>query len=403
MKHLDLSNFPLLSDPITQRLFSALTNAEIEAKFVGGCVRDALLGSATDDIDIAVAATPDEVTQALQKAYIKVVPTGLDHGTVTAVVDGRPFQITSLRADTETHGRHATVTFGTSWEEDAKRRDFTFNAIYADIDGNLYDPFNGIVDLDAKHVRFIGSPEKRIKEDYLRILRYFRFHARFGDEDYDPKAHQAILENLDGFAKLSRERVRDEFLKLLQANDPTLALEMMDETGVLPLVISEIFALEPLARLVALEEKYQTRLSFMRRLFILIPESACEKGVAQSLKLSNKQSGYLTYCRRRLHTYQQESEPSLSRLYRDGVETFQDLVLVTAALSNSSTDLTETLELAQNWTSPQFPLTGEDLLDLGLPPGPKIGKLLKTCEKWWVSEGFRPTKQACLAFVKETL
>ncbi len=243
---------PWLHEPVVQRLLGALTAAGIEARFVGGCVRDAILGIDGGDIDLATPARPDAVIAALKQAKIKTVPTGLAHGTVTAVVPPRTFEITTLRRDVETDGRHAVVAFGAGWDEDAARRDFTINAIYLGADGTLYDPVGGRVDLAARRVRFVGDPATRIAEDVLRVLRYYRFEARFGSSEGDAAARAACRDAVPQLATLSAERVSREFMRLLVAPDPIRALAMMRDDGVLSSIAPEATRIDRLERFLSL-------------------------------------------------------------------------------------------------------------------------------------------------------
>jgi len=248
---------PWMIAPPTRAVIGALAKAGIAARFVGGCVRDALLGRPIADIDIATPARPEAVIAALEKARIKAVPTGIEHGTVTAIVDApqrpRHFEITSLRRDVETYGRRARVAFDADWAEDAARRDFTINAIYLDPDGTLHDPVGGLADLEAHRVRFVGEPARRIAEDVLRVLRYYRFEARFGDGDGDEAARAACRDAAPLLAGLSAERVAQELLRLLAVPDPVPALRMMAEDGVLAAILPEATRLDRLQRLIAFE------------------------------------------------------------------------------------------------------------------------------------------------------
>src|SRR5215204_6128728 len=246
-----------MQEPATRTVLQALAEAGIVARFVGGCVRDALLGLPIADIDLATPARPEEVIAALEKAGVKAVPTGIEHGTVTAVVTSpgplRHFEITTLRRDVETDGRHAKVAFDADWAEDAARRDFTINAIFLDPDGTVHDPAGGRVDLAARRVRFVGDPARRIAEDVLRVLRYYRFEARFGSGRGEPAARAACREAVRLLPTLSPEQVAQELTRLLAVADPVPALRMMQEDGVLGAILPEATRLDRLARLIALE------------------------------------------------------------------------------------------------------------------------------------------------------
>jgi len=268
---------PWMEAPETRAVLAALGG---EGRFVGGCVRDTLLGRAVGDIDIATPLTPDEVTRRLNAAGIKVAPTGLTHGTVTAVASGKPFEITTLRHDVETDGRHARVAFTDDWAEDAKRRDFTMNALFLEADGAVFDPMGGLGDLRAHRVRFVGDPMTRIREDVLRILRFYRFHAHYGAGEPDPSARVACRALAHLLPNLSRERVAAELLKLLAAADPVPALRLMKEDGVLAQILPEAPRLDQLAALIPLEPAPDS----IRRLAALIGGGA--EQLAERLRLS---------------------------------------------------------------------------------------------------------------------
>src|SRR5882762_3342726 len=279
-----------MTAPPTLALLKALADARIKARFVGGCVRDALLRRPIADVDLATPARPEEVVAALEKARIKAVPTGIEHGTVTAVFNSpgphRHFEITTLRRDVETDGRRALVAFDADWAEDAARRDFTINAIYLDPDGTLHDPVGGIADLEAHRVRFVGEPAQRIAEDVLRVLRYYRFEARFGTGTGDPEARAACHAAAPLLPNLSAERVAQELLRLLAVPDPLPALRMMAEDGVLAAILPEATRLDRLQRLIALEPMPDP----LCRLAALIEvDAAGAAALAERLRLSNEQ------------------------------------------------------------------------------------------------------------------
>src|SRR4051794_1617993 len=259
-----------MNEAPVRTLLAALAKAGIGARFVGGCVRDWVLERPISDIDIAVDKPPDTVTKALEAADIKVVPTGLKHGTVTAIVKSRPFELTTLRRDVETDGRHAVVAFTDDWREDASRRDFTFNALYADRAGTIYDYFDGQTDLKAGRVRFIGDPEQRIAEDRLRVLRFFRFHARYGRPPFDGPSYQACARNAAALGGLSGERVRKELLRTLEAPAVPDALNAMREAGVLDHWLPEYAGSARLSALIGREDEPDG----LRRLAAILPAGA---------------------------------------------------------------------------------------------------------------------------------
>ncbi|MBV9018677.1 MAG: CCA tRNA nucleotidyltransferase, partial [Alphaproteobacteria bacterium] len=281
---------PWMTAPQTRAVIDALADARIEARFVGGCVRDALLGRSIADIDVATPARPEEIVAALEKARIKTVPTGIEHGTITAVVSEpappKHFEITTLRRDVETYGRRARVAFDADWSEDAARRDFTINAIYLDPDGTVHDPVGGLADLEAHLVRFVGEPAQRIAEDVLRVLRYYRFEARFGTGKGDAAARAACRAAVPLLAKLSAERIAGELLRLLAVADPLPTLRMMADDGVLAAIVPEAMRLDRLQRLSAFDPKPDP----LRRLAALITaDAAGAAALAERLRLSNEQ------------------------------------------------------------------------------------------------------------------
>src|SRR5438874_6231915 len=277
---------PWMMAPPTRAVIAALADAGIAARFVGGCVRDALLGRPIADIDLATPSRPEEVAAALDKAGIKAVPTGIAHGTVTAVVPPRHYEITTLRRDVETDGRHARVAFDADWAEDAARRDFTINAIYLDPDGTLHDPVGGLADLAAGRVRFVGEPATRIAEDVLRVLRYYRFEARFGIGTGDAQARAACRAAVPLLPRLSAERVSQELLRLMAVPDPLPALRMMEEDGVLAAIVPEASRFDRLQQLGGMEPKPDA----LRRLAALIEvDAAGAAALAECLRLSNEQ------------------------------------------------------------------------------------------------------------------
>jgi poly(A) polymerase len=395
---------PWMTAPQTLALIEALGDAGIAARFVGGCVRDALLGRPIADIDIATPARPEAVVAALDKARIKAVPTGIEHGTVTAVFDApkppRHFEITTLRRDVETYGRRARVAFDADWAEDAARRDFTINAIYLDPEGTLHDPVGGLADLEAHRVRFVGEAPQRIAEDVLRVLRYYRFEARFGTGTGDPEARAACHAAVALLPNLSAERVAQELLRLLAVADPLPALRMMAEDGVLAAIVPEATRLERLRRLLGLEPTPDP----LRRLAALIEVDADGAvALAERLRLSNEQRDRLAGL---APPWPLDPKADLRAqrlaLYRLGAERYRDLALLLAA--DGALDeprLAELLALAASWKSPRFPLKGRDVTDLGIPPGKRVGDLLAAVRRWWEEGDFAADRTACLKRLKE--
>ena len=395
---------PWMTAPATRAVIAALADAGIAARFVGGCVRDALLGRPIADIDIATPARPETVTAALETAQVKVVPTGIEHGTVTAVLDApeppRYFEITSLRRDVETYGRRARVAFDADWTEDAARRDFTINAIYLDPDGTLHDPVGGVADLRAHRVRFVGEPAQRIAEDVLRVLRYYRFEARFGTATGDAAARAACRAAVPLLPNLSAERVAQELIRLLAVSDPLPALRMMAEDGVLAAIVPEATRLDRLQRLVALEPTPDP----LRRLAALIETDAAGAAVlAERLRFSNEQRDRLAGLARPwpLDPAADARAQHLT-LYRLGAERYRDLGLLLAADGIiDEPRLGELLAPAASWKPPRFPLKGRDVTALGIPPGKRVGELLGAVRQWWEEGDFTADRAACLQRLKE--
>ena len=376
-----------------ERLLEALGADEGLTRYVGGAVRDDLLDLPVSDVDLATRLEPDEVVRRLEAAKIKAVPTGIDHGTVTAVSDGHPYEVTTLRRDVSTDGRRATVAFTTGWEEDAARRDFTINALSADpLTGAVFDYFGGIDDLLERHVRFIGDPLKRIAEDHLRILRYFRFHARFGAGRPDSGALDACTSRANDLMALSRERIADELLKLLALEDPSTTVGIMLDRGILAPVLPEITAerLPDLERLIAAELDAGIAPDGLRRLSALLPrDPEIAAAVAVRLKLSNKARKRLA-CAASPDT----SSPPETLGYRLGTACASDRLLL-AGESQAA------LRIAK-WHPPRMPIGGGALIARGLPEGPIVARTLRQIEDRWVAAGF-PRGDELEAIVAEAL
>jgi poly(A) polymerase len=378
---------PWMDEPPVRTLLAALGGAGIAARFVGGSVRDWLLGRSVGEIDIAVDKPPETVMRALEAADIKVVPTGLSHGTVTAIVKGRPFEITTLRRDVETDGRRAVVAFTDDWRTDAGRRDFTFNALYADAEGTIYDYFDGRADLVAGRVRFIGDPDRRIAEDRLRVLRFFRFYAWFGKPPLDAASFNACRRNAGTLGNLSGERVAKELLRLLAAPAPADALEAMAEAGALDHWLLEYSGTECLRGLVEREDRPDP----LRRLAAIVSSPAT--AVAKRLKLSTQESLRLQLM---LEPDVAGATESLhAAIYRHGTSLFIDRLLLEGPAGWRAA-----LAEARRWTPPALPISGADVLALGLKPGPRVGALLEAVERWWIAGDFSADRAACLAELK---
>jgi len=379
-------NADWMNDPATRRVMRALREAGHQAYFVGGCVRNALLKLPATDIDIATDATPDEVMAAARAAGLRTVPTGVDHGTVTVIADHRPFEVTTFRRDVETDGRRAVVAFARTMAEDAARRDFTINALYADENGEVLDPTGqGLQDLAARRIRFIGNPDDRIREDYLRILRLFRFHAWYGDPvtGLDPEAVQAVRRHLDGLARLSRERVGAEMLKLLAAPDPAPSVDAMEEAGVLDRVLPGARA-EILARLVPLERNAGLAPDPIVRLAAIGGEDP-----AHALRLSRADA-------RRLRALREAAESSMSPAelgYRLGEDDGKAALVIRCALGGQPLAHRDLARIADGATA-RFPIRPADLMPA--LSGPELGARLKELERRWIASGFRLGREELL-------
>ena len=377
----------------TKRLLAALGADQGLTRYVGGAVRDDLLGLPVSDIDLATRLRPDEVVARLEAAKIKAVPTGIDHGTVTAVSDGHPFEITTLRRDVSTDGRRAVVDFTDDWEQDAARRDFTINALSADpLTGELFDYFGGLEDLETRHVRFIGDPLQRIAEDHLRILRFFRFHARFGSGTLDDAALEACTARANDLMALSRERIADELLKLLGLENPAPTVGIMLQRSILKPVLPEI---EPerlcdLEALISAERDAEVAPEALRRLAALLPrDPQLADAIGVRLRLSNK-------ARKRLSC---AADPGIAGTaqalaYRIGTDCARDRLLLAGKA--------EEARAIADWKAPRLPIGGGDLIARGLTQGPAVARTLRKIEDAWADEGF-PEGDAFEVIVKEAL
>jgi poly(A) polymerase len=385
--------------PETQRVMRCLQADGGDARFVGGCVRDALVNRKVIDIDIATPLRPEEVIARLQTDGIAVVPTGLKHGTVTAVAEGRPFEITTLRRDAATYGRHADVVFTDDWKADAARRDFTFNALSATMDGDVYDYFGGIEDLRTGRVAFIGDPEARIREDVLRILRFFRFYAHLGRGAADAAALAACEKLADLIPRLSAERIRSETLKLLEAPRCAEVWRMMMERRIATHFLPEATNVQRLARLVDLEEKYHSPGFVLRRLAALLEVTV--QGVidlGEELRLSRAQAQQLLMLVEPAAdvTLDMDEKAVRRAVYRLGSDLVRSLLLLQAADRGEERGLPDIYGLATAFRPPRFPLAGKDILARGVPPGPDVGRILGEVEAWWIAQDFAPGRTACL-------
>lgn len=400
-----------MADPAVRAVIEALAAGDVEARFVGGCVRDTLLGRPVQDIDIATPAPPERVTRLAEDAGLKVVPTGIAHGTVTVIAEGRPFEVTTLRVDVATDGRRATVAFTDDWAADAARRDFTINTIFWSPDGAVYDPFDGRADLAAGRIRFVGDPESRIREDVLRLLRFFRFHAWYGRSAPDADGLAACTRLADLLPTLSGERVAQELLRLLAAETAHDVAALMAEAGIWRHVLPELGHLDRLRALVTVEGASEGADPVRRLGAVLDTDRAGALAVAERLRLSNAQRDRLAAMTEPANRI--ADPPSLiacrRAAYRLGSETVRDLLLIgwaDAVAARPEQDRFDCeawradLDLVRDWPVPRLPVGGRDVVGLGVEPGPAVGKLLRRLEAWWIDGDFAADKRACLERLK---
>lgn len=392
-----------LNDPAITRLLQALTAEGAEVRFVGGCVRDWLLGQHSDDLDLATTSKPEDTQRLLEQAGIHAIPTGIQHGTITAIVEHRPFEITTLRCDIACDGRHAEVAFTDNWEEDAARRDFTINALSLAPDGTLYDYFDGQRDLAAGHIRFIGNADERIREDGLRILRFFRFYARYGTPPPDATALAACKQQARMLDQLSGERIQAEMKKLLISRGAVEAIQLMAEYHIISHLLPTFVGTETLSTLAAIEAKSGRNPDPILRLATLLEHpkktDTSTDFLGNRWKLSRRDSDYL---RLLLTTSCPTADATLldwQRFIRaHGNERAQQLILFfQACVPNTQQDWDSINQLAREWTAPSFPISGRDLLDKGFAAGKELGETLARLETDWEKSGFTLTREALLA------
>lgn len=396
---------PLTHDPAVRRIMQLARDAGGEARVVGGAVRDALQGRGFHEIDLATSLPPQHMMAALTKAGLKTVPTGIDFGTITAVIDGKGYEITTLRHDVETDGRHAKVAFTDDWQADAARRDFTMNALYLDEGGKLYDYFNGQADAMAGSVRFIGDAHARIQEDVLRILRFFRFYAWYGQGPINAEGLAACRTHAGLIPQLSVERVWHEITKCLAAPDPLPSWRLMLDAKILGTLLPEANNLQRLQGLLVAEKKYEVPASSLRRLSSLLPpDDKIADDVAQKLKTSKRDAAKLHHLAKLPAWLVGKFDPVPFRraLYTYGVDDVRDAALLTAA-THPELNLETPLATATEWNHPNFPLQGQDLLKLGVAAGPKMGELLRAIEEEWIAADFRLTHAECLTMARQKL
>lgn len=373
------------------RVLSLLGQDGEEARVVGGAVRNHLMGRPIADIDICTTAVPDVVIARARAAGVHAVPTGYEHGTVTLVVGGVPHEVTTLREDIATDGRRAVVCFGRDFRADAIRRDFTINALSVDAAGNLFDYGGGLADIAAQRVRFIGDADQRITEDYLRILRFFRFSAAFGNGTLEAEGMAASVRNRSGLDRLSRERVRQEMMKLLVAPHAAPVMARMDAAGFLDDVLGARGDVAACERMMRLEAEHALGCDAARRLMALAVRSGADvQRLRERLRLTNREDTQFSAV---LAAQALQNVSLREQLYRQGPEIFREAQLFRAAVCGGQAGLAEALALPQVWTVPKFLITGTDILALGVAEGPDIGRLLAATEARWIAAGMPAARE----------
>lgn len=396
--YLDINK--IVKDKKIFKLFRAVENHGGVLRFVGGAVRNTLRGIETSDLDLATDLNPDELVEACMEHGIKTVPIGIKFGTVGVIINGKVLEVTSLRKDIKSDGRHSEVVFTSDWEIDASRRDLTINAVYADEKGNVFDYYNGISDLENGIVRFIGNPNVRIKEDYLRILRFFRFYADFGIGEIDKKSLQACKENHKGLKQLSGERIRDELSKILLSSQAAKVTKIMAENGILDNILPEVKYFENMDFIIKLCNKYKLEANWLRRLFICFnPDKILAESLANRLKLSKKdKSLFVSLAVNQLSLEQLTDKKTLAVLiYIHGKDfCYHKLILEMAQQNQDIENLPELLRFIEEADVPTFPIKGRDLIALGLNENSQIGITLKKLETDWINSGFSLSREDLL-------
>lgn len=408
----NLADQAWFNDPALKRVFALLNADGGEGRVVGGAVRNSLMGLDVNDIDVATTLTPETVIERAAKAGIKAIPTGVEHGTVTLVIDGKPFEVTTLRTDVETDGRRAKVAFSTDWQTDAERRDLTINALYADEKGDVVDLVGGLADIEKRNIRFIGDATTRIAEDYLRVLRFFRFFAYYGSGRPDADGLRASSAARAKLKTLSAERVWSELRKLLAAQDPGRALLWMRQVAVLTEILPETekWGIDAIPGLVATEQALGWTPDPLLRLASIVPPDAERLAkMAARLKLSNAEAAYFKAWASAAPVNDELSSAAFERLlYRNGADGIITRLKLALAVARSKAEgdmaemsrsgrLNKLLEQAQVWAKPQFPVNGGDVMAAGVPAGRRVGELLSALENEWVEANFKMDRAALLA------
>lgn len=383
--------------PELQSVFRIFADAEHEIRVVGGAVRDVLLGRDVVDVDLATTAKPEQVIALVESAGLKTAPVGLSHGTVMVIAGGRTFEVTTLREDVETYGRHATVAFTDDWASDARRRDFTINALYASADGKLHDPLGGLKDIEAQKIRFIGEADERIKEDFLRILRFFRFNAEMGHATFDPESLQACGRQRAGMASLSADRVRNELFRLLIAPQAIPVIRTMSDHGYLVPILGGVTYAMRYERLVERDASASSGPCPLLRLGALalgVEEDAVR--LSKRLNLSNRDARRLLGAAGfRVFASDLSEADAKALLYRVGAGVYRDMCLLAAADADRD-PAPEFFDLPQRWPVPEFPLRGRDLVTIGVEKGPVMSEILDALEAEWIEGGFGADRTALL-------
>jgi poly(A) polymerase len=385
----------LESGPVRQ-IFAALSAPGEEVRVVGGAVRNALMGLPVTDIDFATTGTPDAVAARAEGAGLKVVPTGVEHGTLTLVVGGRGFEVTTLREDIETDGRRAVVRFGRDWEADARRRDFTVNALFADASGKVYDPLGGYGDVKARRIRFIGDPDRRIAEDRLRILRLFRFQATYGSSEMDAAGLAAAIRGRNGLRELSAERIGQEMRRIVVAPAAVAAITSMQDSGILPIVLAGIGYVAVFERAVAFDAAIGPSPDVALRLAALGARIAEDvERLTVRLRLANAERDRMSAAVSAAPAFEPLPDAKAARrlLYRLGADAWSGgLTLAQAWARGAANDpeVSGLMTLPERWAAPRFPLSGRDVIEGGTRAGPSVGTLLRAVEDWWIANDFVP-------------